>query len=1507
MGSVHPATHLESLVKSFSFVPPASVPAIIDCVLASSVVSVANLLSFLLQSFTDFGEAHQSNYILCHTSALCHIIKKDRAQSDVMNQFISTSFIPLLKVIDPSNSELLNETEELVYHLVFETGSWELIGKTLVPFCLSSVCFSIGTISKDDMDADKQSTESSSEPLGTLPGKTALQVLTSLLDFSLKSWRGIATSEQKILKFSSSLDVFIVNLTGKLSNLALWLLMLSAEDRLHAIHLILPIVLRSLNVFSAFKILEHEPQCSISRAHFLEKMWNCCSSLFQLGHLERRDAYRILSSYFSSFCESDGQEKFAEINIDEEFDFRGNEMLWKQVQIGLVDKDSSVRKMALYILKSLMNYNSSSFLSRNDQCFSNSLQPAADAKKVAIMSQDGNTSHDGPTKRKKWAEKEAKSMGIREVCHLDGICLNGVERWKVFVLLYETLEEYGTHLVEAAWTHQVSLLIQSCPLNNDNISTTLSVYYAQMETLDGLLSWLVVLWERGFFHENPQVRCLIMESFLDIDWDRYANLAHKVPRSFILGPLVRGLNDVVHHKDFGLKGIYMSRAIKGASKYFNRFSCGLSVSECLTLAWSLASAARHESFGRAGLMTLAFFCEQILKAASSLINIHDLSLEVFLHFLSAFPREFIDVTGPLRCILQAWIAKISYEDRNIGLIDGRTYLLKNLLYFPSCFIQHRLTSDDTVSFDDDDIDGWLVEAQRWAWLLFLVIRDEQDLAPIFEFFKSYCDNLCKVDSTKWIRMKLLILLLRLNEESQVVWKKLLFHGKPMAGTELFMGNLDESSVMETVKVSKKVTGHFLLLMDEVASYARLVLPIFWSSSVVKDNPLPSSVRGKLGGPAQRRLAIPTTTAVLHSILAVRTFASIASVCPRIKRDIWDCSVAFSWEFVWKVVKFRPCKSESGSELCLAAYEALAYVLKTLSANFGSSDFSLLMDYYKSECPNVDGKPLLDHLVLYFLDGINDLLANGLLTRSRRAVLMDWKWNCLDSLLAIPYSVLEKGILLEDAWPFFSDSVLQCILADICESLETGGENSVLSMLRSVRLVLSLLYSRKVGPIVSSFHGVNSQMMLQLVRSSWILHLSCNKRRVAPIAALLSAVLHESVFRDLTMHEMDGEKKGPLKWFIENLLDEGTKSPRTMRLSALHLTGLWLRHPRTLKYYIKELKLLSLYGSVAFDEDFEAELSENHEAKIEFPLLAQSPDPELTEVFINTQTYARVSVAVLFNKLSHYINGGGKVEKEDSAAALHGGKIFLLELLDSVVNDSDLSKELYKKFSGVHRRKVRAWQMICILSQFVEEDIVGKVTSNLHICLYRNNLPVVRQYLETFAIQIYLKFPILAEEQLVPIFYDHKMRPQALSSYVFIAANVILHSRELPVQMKHLDNLLPPVIPFLTSHHHSLRCFTQLLVYHVLCKLWHAFRACKSGVKPLEERCFEDLKLYLAGNVDCMRLRASMEGFLENFDPVASATPAGVFNFRNEVKYIICFFDPYFFYHKTSFDFADLYP
>ena len=55
--------------------------------------------------------------------------------------------------------------------------------------------------------------------------------------------------------------------------------------------------------------------------------------------------------------------------------------------------------------------------------------------------------------------------------------------------------------------------------------------------------------------------------------------------------------------------------------------------------------------------------------------------------------------------------------------------------------------------------------------------------------------------------------------------------------------------------------------------------------------------------------------------------------------------------------------------------------------------------------------------------------------------------------------------------------------------------------------------------------------------------------------------------------------------------------------------------------------------------------------------------------------------------------------------------------------------------------------------------------------------------------------------------------QALSSYVYIAANVMLHAK-VEVQSRHLNELLPPIIPLLTSHHHTLRGFTQVSMLHL---------------------------------------------------------------------------------------------
>ncbi|RYR40090.1 hypothetical protein Ahy_A09g045765 isoform D [Arachis hypogaea] len=67
------------------------------------------------------------------------------------------------------------------------------------------------------------------------------------------------------------------------------------------------------------------------------------------------------------------------------------------------------------------------------------------------------------------------------------------------------------------------------------------------------------------------------------------------------------------------------------------------------------------------------------------------------------------------------------------------------------------------------------------------------------------------------------------------------------------------------------------------------------------------------------------------------------------------------------------------------------------------------------------------------------------------------------------------------------------------------------------------------------------------------------------------------------------------------------------LAGIHWPVLNFLNPMIIKFYLKELKLLSLYGSVAFDEDFEAQLADNNDARLEVSLLARSPDQELTEV------------------------------------------------------------------------------------------------------------------------------------------------------------------------------------------------------------------------------------------------------------------------------------------------------
>lgn len=69
---------------------------------------------------------------------------------------------------------------------------------------------------------------------------------------------------------------------------------------------------------------------------FFRKIWKLCRSLFSLGHLERRDAYNVLSLYLSFFSLTEG---FGNVDASveaEEFDVRAEREFWDEIKRGLV-------------------------------------------------------------------------------------------------------------------------------------------------------------------------------------------------------------------------------------------------------------------------------------------------------------------------------------------------------------------------------------------------------------------------------------------------------------------------------------------------------------------------------------------------------------------------------------------------------------------------------------------------------------------------------------------------------------------------------------------------------------------------------------------------------------------------------------------------------------------------------------------------------------------------------------------------------------------------------------------------------------------------------------------------------------------------------------------------------------------------------------------------------------------------------------------------------------------
>uniref|UniRef100_A0A0D3HD90 Uncharacterized protein n=1 Tax=Oryza barthii TaxID=65489 RepID=A0A0D3HD90_9ORYZ len=157
---------------------------------------------------------------------------------------------------------------------------------------------------------------------------------------------------------------------------------------------------------------------SHTRSGFLESIWASCHSIFALRPAERLDAYNILSLslYLSTL-----KYVFSGPDEPQDYDLRNSYESWDEIRRGL----------ALYILRISLDIFPSS---ENDVA-----QQCSRRRSAALPAQDKpNTAM---TKRERWAQKEARSLGIGETSQSDENCSSRKDWSKVFLLLYEMLRE----------------------------------------------------------------------------------------------------------------------------------------------------------------------------------------------------------------------------------------------------------------------------------------------------------------------------------------------------------------------------------------------------------------------------------------------------------------------------------------------------------------------------------------------------------------------------------------------------------------------------------------------------------------------------------------------------------------------------------------------------------------------------------------------------------------------------------------------------------------------------------------------------------------------------------------------------------------------------------------------------------------------------------------------------------------------------------------------------------
>ncbi|EGG23623.1 TAR RNA loop binding protein [Cavenderia fasciculata] len=286
----------------------------------------------------------------------------------------------------------------------------------------------------------------------------------------------------------------------------------------------------------------------------------------------------------------------------------------------------------------------------------------------------------------------------------------------------------------------------------------------------------------------------------------------------------------------------------------------------------------------------------------------------------------------------------------------------------------------------------------------------------------------------------------------------------------------------------------------------------------------------------------------------------------------------------------------------------------------------------------------------------------------------------------------------------------------------------------------------------------------------------------------------------------------LKHYYSILLGKSDGAVGLMNLLTMKTTLVWNEMPTIASHYKDEILQSILYGPIRKDDDWEQSDQSFYDPIVTFNSFVF--DFSIDSSYENDRDEAKFGVGSIPLKDVFSRAVVGTFLKSMGAKALDSSlsnqsqykefiNSFILELLEYAFSKEFQRSDRHLINTIPHRRRIRLWQALALLSPYVTPANEQEVTEFAQklvdvMCLF--NLPSTRRYINIFIIRFITRYPQTIQSHFLPLLDEINLRGDIVTSVVITAGTMILYLDD----KEQCNKIFKKIMALCCSNHMSVR-------------------------------------------------------------------------------------------------------